>query len=328
MSETIRGKRLRVVVAALTRRRPEMLRRLIGSFGSAEIPGNCTVSFLIVENDDDPDSRLTVEAQRPLANGATLDYVHEAELGIPFGRNRAAREALGAKADLLAFVDDDEIVARDWLVRMIDGYRNSEAMLLGGPLRVQDTPDDLTFVQRLMARSARNRYLRKEIRAARKASLRGTPGVTIVTNNWLGETALFSKHGIWFDETMRFTGGTDAKFSADVKALGLPTAWVADAAVYEDIPRERLSFVYQYRRGRDQSATNFHRKLDRNRRAKWSVILSVPLKLLSILLLIIALPFTRGGTLLDIARSAGWISGRLGALLGRRSDLYKTVTGN
>jgi hypothetical protein len=195
-------------------------------------------------------------------------------------------------------------------------------------LRVKKTDRDLSLLDGLMDRCIERRYLRKETRAARRADLSGTPGVTIVTNNWLAETAIFSEHGIWFDEKMRFTGGTDSKLCAEVKAAGLPTAWAENAAVYEEIPLERLSVAYQFKRGRDQSSTNYHRKLEKKPIAKLNVLVSIPLKLLIVAGLVVALPFTGGRTLLDAVRTSGWIAGRLDALLGRRSDLYKTITGD
>jgi len=319
---------LKITVASLTRRRPAMLAALVRSWGEMQIPDGCEVRCLVVENDDAAHSETVVEAARPLPNGAALSYVLEREAGIPFGRNRAAKEALAEGANLLAFVDDDEVVARDWLVELLKAYRTSGAQLIGGPLRVKKTARRLPLLERLMDGCIDRRYLRKEQRAARRANLDGTPGVTIVTNNWLGETALFGDHGIWFDESMRFTGGTDSKFYAEVKAAGLPTAWAAAAAVYEEIPRERLAIRYQFKRGRDQSSTNFHRKIEKKPGARFMVLIAVPIKLVIVALLVIGLPLTGGRTLLDAVRSSGWIIGRLDALFGRRSSLYKTVTGD
>ena len=45
-----------------------------------------------------------------------------------------------------------------------------------------------------MLRNISNRYLDKENAAAKKATLKDTGGVTIVTNNWLGETRLFRRN--------------------------------------------------------------------------------------------------------------------------------------
>lgn len=319
---------LTITVAVLTRQRPRMLDGLIDSFAALRIPPDCTVRFLVVENDEAPHSRHVVENRQGTLPGGALDYVLETEPGIPFGRNRAASEAIAAGHDLLAFVDDDEVVAEDWLIHLIAGYRDSGAALIGAPLGIHPPQDDLSWTQRRMHDCIRRRYARKESRAARRADLSGTPGVTIVTNNWLAETRIFRDHGIWFDEAMRFTGGTDSKLSAEVKKAGLPTAWVANAHVHEIVPPERLTFAYQFARGRDQSNTNFRRKIDASGSARWSVLVSVPLKALSAVVLAALLVPTNGRTMLDLARTTGWIAGRVGALFGSRSALYARTTGH
>ncbi|MCT2540935.1 glycosyltransferase family 2 protein [Sedimentimonas flavescens] len=323
-----RDAHLKVVVASLTRGRPRMLAELIRSWGQMDLPENCDVRFLIVENDSQPASRGVVEAAEPLGNGARIDYVLETEPGIPFGRNRAAREAIAQGADLLAFVDDDETVARDWLVRMIDGYRRSEAVLLGAPLRIDPSVEGLSFWERLMHDNVGARYRKKEERAAARATLHATNGTTIVTNNWLGETSLFSREGIWFDEATRYSGGEDSKFYDEVRQKDFRTGWVKDAYVYETVPKARLTFGYQYGRARDQAITHFVRKIEEQPTKRWGLLVSVPAKMVGALILAVALPLTRGGTLLEFARTAGWIAGRLGALMGRRSKHYFNTTGH
>ena len=328
MDPPARAEPLSVTVAVLTRERPKMLSALLDSFAALNPPEECHIRFLVVENDDQPRSREIIDARGGRLPAGRLDYVLETEPGIPFGRNRAAKEAIAAGHDLLAFVDDDEVVARDWLSRLIAGYRESGAALIGAPLGVHPPQEGLSWIQKKMHDCIRRRYAGKVTRAGRKAGLTGTPGVTIVTNNWLAETAIFHEHGIWFDEEMRFTGGTDAKLSAEVKAAGLPTAWVADALVYEIVPPERLTFRYQFARGRDQSNTNFRRKIDRSSVARWSVLVSVPLKSLSAVVLGALLIPTNGRTLLELARTTGWVAGRVGALFGIRSALYAETTGH
>src|SRR5690606_4589112 len=146
----------------------------------------------------------------------------------------------------------------------IAGYRASQAILLGAPLRAGACVPEAGPLARIMHRNIANRYARNEKRAAAKATLNSTPGVTIVTNNWLAETSLFQQHDIWFDEALRYTGGSDSEFYNVVKAKGLTAGWVSDAFVYETIPIERLSFTYQYARGRDQANSHFRRKLAQN----------------------------------------------------------------
>ncbi|HXV31298.1 MAG TPA: glycosyltransferase family A protein [Sinorhizobium sp.] len=321
-------KHLKLFVAALTRKRPEMLAELLDSWAKAAIPVQCTVTFLVVENDATELCRDVVDQYAGRFAQSRLLYVLETELGIPFGRNRAAKEAIAADADLLVFMDDDEVAAEDWLDRLVAGYRQSNAVLLGAPLRANAPDGPLTLMQRTMYRNVEARYAQKEARAKKRASLHGTDRVTIVTNNWLAELSLFTRHGIWFDEEMRFTGGTDSKFYAQVRAKGLPTGWVADAFVYETVPPERLSFTYQYRRARDQSNTNIRRKKQSESRPAITGLALIPAKIVISMALMIGVPLTGGKTLLDLARTLGWISGRLGSLLGARSNLYKDVTGN
>jgi succinoglycan biosynthesis protein ExoM len=318
---------LTIVVAALTRKRPEMLRALLRSWSLMRHPENCTINFLVVENDIAKTSLPVVEAACASFEGSSLRYVQELELGIPFARNRAVREAIAEKADILMFVDDDEEVAADWMICMIAAYRSSDAVLLGGPLRSLP-PSKLTFMQRKMYENVDAFYRRKEQAALELTANNRGSKVRVATNNWLADLSIFTSHNIWFDEKMRFTGGTDSKLFASVRDAGLETSWVPDAIVYETIPVERLSFRYQYRRSRDQSNNHARHKTQSNRRPVIFSIAPVPKKLGVLMMQIIALPFTRGRNLLDIARTLGWISGRVGFVFGRRPSLYTAITGN
>ena len=305
-----------------------MREALLRSCSSLIIPEEVTVTFLVIENDTEERSKDLIQTLHPIFKSSELVYALETEPGIPFARNRAARESLEMESNILLFVDDDEEVASDWLEKIIQGYRSSKAKLIGAPLRARLPEENLTLLQRLMFTNIKSRYRKKELRASRRASLEGTSGVTIVTNNWLADTSLFSEHNIWFDESMRHTGGTDSKFYAEVIAKNIPTAWVRDAYVYETIPPERLSFLYQYRRARDQSNTNFRRKNNGTVRLNLVLVTSILIKLIAVVGLILTLPFTAGRTLMTLARALGWIAGRAGAIAGSKSNLYSNTTGN
>ncbi|WP_170571866.1 glycosyltransferase [Ruegeria atlantica] len=324
-----RSSHLKVTVAVLTRQRPDMLSSLLKSWGEMILPENCSVRCLVVENDSAPNSEAAVRAYGDtLPNGAPLSYALETEPGIPFGRNCAARIAIAQESDLLCFIDDDETVASDWLDCLIAGYRASSAVLLGAPLRAAPPSGKETALQRLMLSNIKHRYLTKEKAASKRATLEDTGGVTIVTNNWLGETRLFTDHDIWFDETMRMTGGTDAKFYAETVAAGLATGWVNDAFVYEYIPAERLSFWYQAARGRDQANTHMRRKMEQRPIKALIHIATAPLRIIVLAALVILLPFQPQKRLIEIARIAGWLVGVLGIPFGYKSSLYKKVSGH
>ncbi|WP_460274987.1 glycosyltransferase [Celeribacter sp. ULVN23_4] len=322
-----KSKTLDITVAALTRNRPSMLSDLLDSFGNLNIPTDCNIRLLVVENDTQPSSKCEIERRNGKVAAIPLHYVIESQIGIPFGRNRAAKEALAYGSDLLAFVDDDEVVDPNWLSKLVAGYRSSDAILLGGPLAIQPPANDLTWGQRKLYKGLEQRGRKQERRAANRGNLNGTDGVTIVTNNWLGETRLFSEYGLRFDETMRFTGGTDTKFYKEVKAKNLPTAWVKDAYVYEEVPVERLSISYQFRRARVQSCTNFASRLKTKPNLRMKGLASLPIKAVQTLGLAILLLPSGGATLLELVRTSGWITGRIQAMRGRVATLYAETTG-
>lgn len=319
--------KLKVTVAALTRERPKMLVELLASFSNLEAPENCEVNYLIVENNHVNSCESLVRAfDQKLITGA-IHYALESKLGIASARNRAAKEAIILGADLLIFVDDDEVVPSEWLVRLICGYRTSSAVLLGGPLRAAPLSDNCTWLEKLMYRNISRRYCRNEKRAARRASLNGTPGVTIVTNNWIGQVDLFTKHKLSFNEDLNWSGGEDTQFYSDVSSLGQKTGWVCDAPVFETIPKDRLSFSYQFRRAKGQSNTSFKKKLSKKRSAIYTLPISVLLKTIVLLGLLMLIPITLGATFLSFCRTAGWLAGRVSAALGVTSYHYKTDTG-
>lgn len=317
---------LNISVATLTRKRPEMLSSLLTAWENLNVPPECNVQYLVIENDDESQSIEMV--QTSAAAGLNVVYELETELGIPFARNKAARQAIIAGSDLLVFIDDDETPAQNWLVKLVEGYRASSAVLMGAPLRAQRPEGDLGWWQELIYQNVLNRYKQKEKRAASRAGINETPGVTVVTNNWLAEVDIFKNQGIWFDEKMRFTGGTDAKFYREARDRGIPTGWIKDAFVYETITPERLSFSYQVARGRDQATTNLRRKFERSSVNIVTTSLLTVAKLILAVFLLLATPLSPKHLLLPLARTIGWLLGWASAITGKRSKLYVKSDGN
>lgn len=316
---------LSIVVAALTRRRPNMVASLIKSLGTMKLPDNCTIQCLIVENDDSPKTQSIIQNLLPLPNDLELTYALETEQGIPFGRNRAAKDAIAMGADLLAFIDDDETVEIDWLINLVDAYRTSGAPLVGGPVRVAPEVKNLSWLERAMHAGVEKSF--KKIEEGVKSSTKERPQ-TIVTNNWLAETKLFTHYNLQFDPKMRLTGGTDSKFCRDVWNLGLKTYWEPTAIVLATMPKDRLSFSYQFRNARDRTMTRFHMLHTQRKAARLRLLASVPFKALVSIALLTALPFTNGKSIFALATTTGWIVGRIGAIFGKRSTLYSKLVGN
>ena len=319
---------LNVCVATLTRKRPAMLAQLLWSWQGLNHPDGVKTTFLVVENDDAPTAKRAVEEFAAAVAPHEARYVLEPRIGIPFARNRAVAEMLRSDAALLLFVDDDETVAPDWLREMVEEFRRSHALLIGGPVFAVAPSFKLPWLPGQVFKGVAKRYSRKALRAAKRFDAGNPQATTIVTSNWLGHRDLFDKYNLRFDESLAFSGGSDAKFDDRVTAAGLEKSWAKNAYVTETIPWSRLSAAYQFRRGRDQSIASFQRRLGREpARAMLLLPVELLLRLVFVILLAAAVPLTGGRSLLDLARAAGWSVGRCVALIGVRSRLYETVTG-
>ena len=305
-----------------------MLKYLLKSLVTMRRPQDVEPVFLVVENDGAPNSQAVVDEMRPRFDGAELHYLLEDRVGIPMARNRAIEFAVETGADLLAFVDDDEIADQAWLDELVSAYRASGALLLGGPVLAALPPEGSSFGKRFVHSAIARRYDEKARKARNLAAGGRDTKVTITTGNWLASTELFTRHGLRFDEGMRFSGGSDAAFFAQVRRRKLAVKWVPDAVVRETVPSERLTPRYQFWRALNQSNTSFRRKLDKSLFYAVSLILTVPLRTLMVAILFLAILPTAGRTFLSTVRGAGWIAGRLAAVFGRRSDLYVETTGH
>ena len=304
---------INIVVAVLTCERPDALIECLQSLAAMDEPQNTTVTLLVVDNAPPSAAGKVVEA---LKNDCfyALEYIGEAERGISVARNCALDFANKRNADFLAFVDDDELVATDWLVALTDCWRETGAELIGGPVYVTDPVEQASWWQRLVNRSLQARAIQKMAQTARSALSTGK--YTIVTNNWLCDLNWQRRHNIRFDYDLRFTGGEDTKFFRDSKQLNCQTHWCDDAKIYETQSLDRLSLGYQFRRASAQALNHFRMKHGTvNVKNFLLTVPAVMIKMLSGIALFL-IPVFGVASLVAASRSIGWAVGRTKALFG------------
>lgn len=218
---------LRIAVCVPTRRREADLARALASLGTLAVPEGCEVRVTVVENDE-PHERPLPPCALPAAR------VFEPRVGIPFARNRAIDAVHGA-CDRLVFIDDDETVAPDLLVRLLAAERATGADAVTGPSLPR-------FAEGAPAWAARSRAFEPQRHAT------GSLRPTAFTNNVMVRTAALGEPPMRFDESMRYTGGSDKEFFARFTASGRTIAWADDALAYEWYPPERTTFGWLFRR--------------------------------------------------------------------------------
>src|SRR5581483_8407040 len=100
-----------LTIAICTKDRPERLARCLDS-----LPRNVH-EILVIDNAPSDDRTRELIAANP-----HVGYIREPKPGLDFARNRALREATG---ELLAFIDDDVAVDREWLPGLIEAHREN-----------------------------------------------------------------------------------------------------------------------------------------------------------------------------------------------------------
>lgn len=115
-----------LTVAICTKDRPNNVARLLQSLLPLQhSQGKDQFEILVVDNAPSDD-----RTQEWVASYSNIRYTREAKTGLDFARNRALQEATG---ELLAFLDDDVTVDRQWLKGLQEAWaENSDAAAFTG----------------------------------------------------------------------------------------------------------------------------------------------------------------------------------------------------
>jgi glycosyltransferase involved in cell wall biosynthesis len=226
-----------------------MLRRCLASILSQRLDAaRLRMRPILIDNNPEPAARPIYEEL--CAGEPEGGYVHCPEPGIPFARNAAIEAALRAGADYIAFLDDDEVAPEHWLMALMDALYASGADAVQGGVRQRPAGGAADPVRR---------------QARPRGRLAWETSASLATCNvlfkaWLVESPL----GLRFDESMRYTGGSDREFFLRARKRGAAKlVRVHGVDVVEDAHEERRSL--RYRAGRAFAAgSNYFDRVTKN----------------------------------------------------------------
>ncbi len=223
-----------IVIAVCTRRRPQMLSACLESLLCQSAPVGWRWQLLVVENDAEPRIAEIVDSKRREAS-VPLDYRLEPTAGIPFARNAAVEAALALGADRIAFVDDDEMVAEDWLREVIAAADTHQADVVEGPVYFDTSAGSDFWIDEVKYSfdegTVRDRASTANVAFAARLVAPPPDGL-----------------GLRFNERLRFTGGSDTEFFLRANDAGARIVWSARPKVIERLSAGRLTFRWQFRR--------------------------------------------------------------------------------
>jgi succinoglycan biosynthesis protein ExoM len=119
-----------ISICVCTYKRPNLLSRLVETLLDQVTDCSFDYSIVVVDNDWAESARDCV-AEIARASDIRIDYDMEPEQNIALARNRAVRNARG---ELIAFIDDDEFPALDWLLKLYQALKKYRADGVLGPV--------------------------------------------------------------------------------------------------------------------------------------------------------------------------------------------------
>jgi succinoglycan biosynthesis protein ExoM len=217
-----------VTVCICTFKRPALLKRALEAVAAQRNSGRFVFSVVVADNDRRESAREVVARVRH-ASSMDLSYCVEPEQNIALARNKALANARGT---FVAFIDDDEIPAPDWLETMLKVCDTYGAHGVLGPVRP-------LFDQRPPAWLVRSGLCERQEHKT---------GVWLDWGQTRTGNVLFRRE-ILDGMTMPFraefgNGGEDQDFFRRLMARGCRFVWGNEGIVYEVVPPERCTRRY------------------------------------------------------------------------------------
>lgn len=227
-----------IVIAVLTYRRTEDLRMALPRLAEqahsvSDAAGAVPARILVIDNDPAASGRSTVEAVAAALTPGLITYIHEPKPGIAAARNRALAQS--ASAELLIFIDDDEVPSGRWLAHLVGLQRATGATAVVGPVisDYQHEPDAWITAGRFFER---------------RRLATGTPLAVAATNNLLLNVPKVTELNLEFDERFGLSGGSDTLFTRQLVRRGGTMLWCDEAVVVDRVPATRLTRDWVLRR--------------------------------------------------------------------------------
>jgi len=291
-----------------TYRRPAGLRELLCSLTEL-VPETPPFEIIVVDNDA---SGSGESALSPCRSGEiTLTYVVEPVKNISRARNRAVAEA---RAELIAFIDDDETAEPGWLAKLHKTLVEHTADAVFGPVLHRFPRPPPQWLATLEFWDYRVPDTGSEV-----------PRHQLRTSNVLFRKRFLRKLTHVFDENLGLTGGGDTDFFARMNAAGGKLIAAQEAVVYETVPIERMGMDWltrrYYRYGIGKISTSIREREPAWRRLGYflAAIYNLGKRLVASL---IWYPFARGRSAKNFLKAAYWF-GICAGFLGFRYYEYK-----
>jgi succinoglycan biosynthesis protein ExoM len=220
-----------ITVCICTYKRPTLLERLLDELSHQETEVRFTYSIVVCDNDH-LQSAETIVSTFVATSGIPVKYCVEPRQNIALARNKAVGSATG---DYVAFIDDDELPARDWLRTLMAACDQYGVDGVLGPVKPR-------FGSGVPSWIVKGRFYD---RACPETGFVLAPRHTRTGNVLLKASLLQGSSPPFRPE---FRAGEDVDFFTRAISQGRVFVWCNEAVVYEEVPPSRWTRTYLLRK--------------------------------------------------------------------------------
>jgi succinoglycan biosynthesis protein ExoM len=220
-----------ISVCVCTFKRPNLLKRLLVELDHQHRDGSFDYSVIVADNDCLESARYVVSEFAASSYIPTL-YCVEAKQNIALARNKALEYS---KGDFVAFIDDDEFPAKDWLCNLFRACKASGVEGVLGPVKpfFEHEPPKWVVEGKFFERPTHKTGYKLEWHETR-------------TGNVLFKRSILDNNDKPFRAEFG-TGSEDVDFFRRMMQKGCVFVWCNEAPVYEVVPPERCRRSYLLR---------------------------------------------------------------------------------
>lgn len=153
--------RVLISLVITTYNRAAMLADALKSVAVSEIENHDDVEVIVVDNNSTDDTRRMVEEIKAQGFPFALRYVFERNQGLSYARNRGADEST---AMYVAFMDDDQLIDKNYLARLGPAFQSTGAVCIGGPNLIRHTESLPHWLPPLLQQARGQRNHGKELK--------------------------------------------------------------------------------------------------------------------------------------------------------------------
>jgi glycosyltransferase involved in cell wall biosynthesis len=232
------------------------------------VPANGPAEIIVVDNGSIDKTHAVFEEISTQYPRRCWRYFYEPMPGLLSGRHRGAKEAQG---EILAFLDDDVLLAPGWLEALREAFADPSVALVGGPSRPSYEVEPPDWLEELYCTLDEGRWLGSLSLIDLGGSTRSIESWCVWGLNFLiSKTALQECGGFHPDivpkKLQRYQGDGESGLSLKIKEKGLRVLYHPEAAVTHVIPASRLTPEYLEQRAFFQGVCDSYTQIRRERR--------------------------------------------------------------